>query len=512
MVQQQSYVAADAAARTARLALAPGSRAGISPGRASALRFAASASWADAAASASSPPRPNPSETPEKDDVYNLLFRSRRRLGRRERAATVPRLPSRVSRVRVIALKRTTKKTPRDRRAHRRRARGRPIARVHERARGNRRRAEPGPGETRTTRFLRFFALPKSDAFYARFRIRLRRRSRHAPTPRGREIVLVLVLVSSSSFSASSPEDSRGASRTFVSPILRDLNIARPRDASRASYAPARRALSPRLAPPPRRVARRTPRARPRAPARARARHHDARDARPPFERQRGQPDGRGRVSARRRGTFVRSRRRAAPRMFAGSRRVDPRARVRERALHACPSGPTPASASTTRASVSASAPAVRRRTASTRLGVREMAPSRRRTSSEVTSVTTRGLDRPRAVAVDARYLRDARARRVDPERGERHAARPRRWHRCRPRRRETQRSSERVAGSARGLSPCRACGASWPSRTHPGSACARRGARDGGESPPQPAPRSEAGGREDRRYGDSFLPTHRRA
>ena len=40
---------------SARLALAPGSRAGISPGRASALRFAASASFADAAASASLP-------------------------------------------------------------------------------------------------------------------------------------------------------------------------------------------------------------------------------------------------------------------------------------------------------------------------------------------------------------------------------------------------------------------------------------------------------------------------
>ena len=57
-----------------------------------------------------------------------------------------------------------------------------------------------------------------------------------------------------------------------------------------------------------------------------------------------------------------------------------------------CPSGPTPASASTTRASVSASAPAVRRRTASTRLGVREMAPSRpEEASSEVTSVTNSG-------------------------------------------------------------------------------------------------------------------------
>ena len=54
---------------------------------------------------------------------------------------------------------------------------------------------------------------------------------------------------------------------------------------------------------------------------------------------------------------------------------------------------------------------------------------------------------------------------------------------------------------------------ASWPSEdAHPGSACARRGARDGERVRHSRHPGSEAGGREDRRYGDSFLPTHRRA
>ena len=124
-------------------------------------------------------------------------------------------------------------------------------------------------------------------------------------------------------------------------------------------------------------------------------------------------------------GDDVGGRRRVSARVRFGSRRCDARARFRERALHALSVG--------AHARLREHDPRVRVRVGARGEASHGLVASRRSGFGPVASRsgTERGherdelgeLDRSRAVAVDARDLRDAlRVRRVDAERGERHA------------------------------------------------------------------------------------------